>query len=102
MSRHGFLAGSAAENVIATDDNFIRVYPNPAASQLTIGYLTNEEAKEVTIRMTNTLGQIMWEMPVEFNNGEVTLDVSGFANGPYFIYLFNQKDVVHHTKFVKF
>jgi len=96
------LAGSAAENITSTDDNFIRVYPNPASNQLTIGYLTNEAVEDITIRMTNTLGQIMWEVPVEFNNGEVTLDVSGFANGPYFIYLFNQKDVVRHTKFVKF
>jgi hypothetical protein len=96
------LAGSTAENIISIDDNFIRVYPNPASGQVTIGYLTNEDAKDVTIRMTNTLGQIMWEMPVEFNNGEVSLDVSGFANGAYFIYMFNRKDVVRHTKFVKF
>jgi hypothetical protein len=96
------LAGGTVENVVSLNDNFIRVYPNPASDKVTIGYLTNEELQHVTIRITNTLGQIMCEIPVEFNNGEVTVDMSGYANGAYFIYLFNQKDIVQHTKFLKF
>jgi hypothetical protein len=52
--------------------------------------------------MTDLLGRIMWETSIEFNNGEVTLDVTGMANGPYFIYLFSNKDVIRHTKLIKF
>lgn len=95
-------SGEAPDNVVSMNDNFITVYPNPARDNITIGYLTKEEIPHITIRLTNTLGQVMWETPVEFNNGQISLDVSGFASGAYFICLHNQREAIRHVKFIKY
>jgi hypothetical protein len=83
--------------------DFINVFPNPADNQVKIRFFINtEELQLVNIRITDVLGQVLYTTPVNFNNGEITIDVSAYASGAYFVSLLNEKEVVSHTKLVKF
>lgn len=92
----------AQSNGTAMDDNFVRVYPNPAQDEVTIAYLTNHEATKVNIRITDVLGKILWEAQPEFNNGQIKVDISQYAHGTYYIFMFSEKEVIKNTKLVKF
>ncbi len=84
------------------NENFVDVYPNPANGEITIQYNATEGAEDVKIRMIDMLGQVIYETPVTFTNGEVRLNVNSFASGAYIITITGSKDVLAHTKFIKY
>lgn len=84
------------------NDNFVNVYPNPTNGQVTIQYNATEAAEDVKIRLIDVLGQIVYETPVTFTNGEVNINLNNYANGAYIITISGSKDVLAHTKLIKF
>ena len=69
----------------ATPNTIMKLYPNPTSSVL---YLQNSnEAKIDKVMFYNTLGQVV------FTSTETSWDVSGFANGVYFLKVFNASGV---------
>jgi hypothetical protein len=80
-----------------TEGDFFALYPNPASNQLTVEISSKfkvQNSKFSTITIQNTLGQTVFTK----NNCNTleTIDVSGFANGVYFVRV-GEKSV----KFVK-
>jgi hypothetical protein len=84
------------------NDNFVNVYPNPSNGEVTIQYNATEGAEGVSIRMVDMLGKVVYETPVSFTHGEVRLNVNSYANGAYIITIMGTKDVLAHTKFIKY
>lgn len=84
------------------NDNFVNVYPNPANGEITIQYNATEAAENVSIRIINVLGQVVYQTPVTFTNGEVKLNMNNYANGAYIITIMGEKDVLANTKLIKY
>jgi hypothetical protein len=85
------------------EKKLVRVYPNPVAGILTVEY-SNEDFVGISVKVYNALGQQM-EIPYEdltqpFKSQKITIDVSDWSNGTYFISLLGtDKKIVE--KFVK-
>lgn len=84
------------------NDNFVNVYPNPANGEITIQYNATEAAENVSIRIIDVLGQVIYQTPVTFTNGEVKLNMNNYANGAYIITIMGENDVLAHTKLIKY
>lgn len=63
------------------------IYPNPAGSEATLSLNLTESAKNVSIEISNSLGQVIRTIPVGAvtaqNEKEVRLDLSGLSTGLY-------------------
>jgi hypothetical protein len=64
----------------------VLLYPNPAVHELNIQFLIGQQ-QDVTIRMINTIGQVLQEETLENFLGQYNekMDVSNYARGAYFI-----------------
>jgi hypothetical protein len=82
--------------------DFVNVYPNPSNGDVTIEYNTTEASEDVTIRIVDVLGQVIYETPVTFTNGTLHLNMNNYANGAYFITVTGAKKVLANTKLIKF
>ncbi|MBN1338734.1 MAG: T9SS type A sorting domain-containing protein [Bacteroidales bacterium] len=58
----------------------IRVYPNPASGEIHIDCSGRSE-----IIVINILNEVVFRKTMENNNGRITIDLSGYAKGLYFI-----------------
>ena len=85
-------------NVVTLDSTqvqpnaLLRLYPNPTTSLLNLAHPTDVKLEKVIFY--NTLGQMM------LTSTETSWDVSGFANGVYFLKVFNANGVQTFT-FIK-
>ncbi|MBI5917235.1 MAG: S8 family peptidase, partial [Bacteroidetes bacterium] len=74
------------------EKNFVRISPNPVRDLLTIEY-SNEDFRAVKVRVYNMLGQEMQfpqtATPQPFEFQTLSIDVSDWANGTYFVNLFD-------------
>jgi len=63
----------------------LRIFPNPAKDLATISY-SFEESKQLEIKVTNTIGQVVWLQQAPTGpQAQVNIDLRNFANGVYFI-----------------
>jgi len=62
----------------------IKMYPNPTNGILHLN-LGETGSKQVTVRITNIIGKVLYENKLVNNPGETELDLSGFNNGVYFV-----------------
>lgn len=76
------------------------VFPNPATSQLNIDFGSARELP-TTLRVRNELGQIVEQRRLETPAIRTTLDVSGLANGMYFIELLTEGAEAEVLRFIK-
>ena len=76
------------------EKSFIRIYPNPAISELEIDIPEGFEAEELFI--TNYLGQ-----EVMRSSYKKRIDISGLAKGAYFLTIKFALGMNYHTKFIK-
>ena len=85
------------------NDNFIpieNIFPNPATDLITISF--NETIKEITIELTNTIGQKI-DLNIlnpKINSNAVQLNVADLAAGNYFI-KFNLNGTLYTGQFIK-
>ena len=70
------------DNVL--DNNQIRIYPNPTKGKILIQNLTNFQSENIVVR--NILGEII--LTNQNTNSLLSLDLSLFENGVYFIEIF--------------
>ncbi|MEL6865916.1 MAG: T9SS type A sorting domain-containing protein, partial [Bacteroidota bacterium] len=65
--------------------NGLRMFPNPATDVAEINY-NFSEALDLTIRVTNSMGQLLFQKQLEgAQNGTQQLDLSTYAPGVYFV-----------------
>lgn len=77
--------------------NAVRVYPNPADGFVVFD-LSNLPATEYYLLITNAVGQILKQMPV--NSTNFKLETTGFAPGVYFYQVTDEKRKISSGKFV--
>jgi hypothetical protein len=89
--RLGALSGSACdtltglgENERAQKEKVIRVFPNPASNFVMIDYgFTDWNKGEVSLEITNQLGQTVYEQTLPMYSGFQKLDISNYPSGVY-------------------
>lgn len=69
----------------------ISLYPNPAAKEVNISWNKNED---VSIRIFNSLGKLMYYSKSATLNSTFKIDVSQYASGLYFVKINNEAGVV--------
>jgi Secretion system C-terminal sorting domain len=68
----------------------MKIYPNPASSQVTLALPESKEAYQ--IRLVNTQGHLMYQIDNQAVNP--TIDVSGLADGMYFVQILDKRGTV--------
>ena len=73
--------------VVGIAERRLKVWPVPAANRVEVQY-DFEGRKQISLAIRNVLGQVMYETGVEAEEGFRTrIDVNGFPNGWYFLWL---------------
>ena len=69
----------------------LKIYPNPASTHLKIKY-RHLRVREVTAQLVNMSGRVIWEQELkEGYDGDLTIDVSNYHDGIYFLRCFDKK-----------
>ena len=79
----------------------IRVSPNPSRGILTFD-IKKEGMKSLDIRFFNAIGQEIKHVKSQNTEGvyQSEIDVSGFANGTYYVHIFSNNDLLKNEKIV--
>ncbi len=67
---------------IADSDNDFSISPNPLSTETTVTF-SNNKAVNRTIKITNDLGEVILQSTI--TNRQSTINMSGFADGIYFV-----------------
>ena len=95
--RSNCINGTTLDDIGISDitlPNSVKLYPNPTADKLTV----EMENKFNTLEITNTLGQMLYRIPVTDN--QMQIDVSGYSAGMYYVKLQGDNGMIT-KKFVK-
>ncbi|MGB1041654.1 MAG: T9SS type A sorting domain-containing protein, partial [Flavobacteriales bacterium] len=68
----------------------INIYPNPATDFVTVDILSQNIEEDVTIKMFDAIGKLVYSQEVSSTNNKVTFDVSQFENGVYTVTVSNE------------
>jgi hypothetical protein len=74
-----------------TETDELKIYPNPSDNYITIGPTGNLIKEKSEIEIYNHTGQNIFNITTKITS--VTIDISGFANGMYFIKIKNKNGV---------
>ena len=77
------------EEYVIDEDN-ISVYPNPATDFVTVDVLSQNINEEVTIRLFDAIGKMIYSKQVSTENNKVVIDLDGLENGLYTVSVSNE------------
>lgn len=86
-----FVDNFNVEETLSVEENQlldITLFPNPASNQVTVG-LPNTIIGNTSFEITNNLGQVVSRFESSASDSAVSLDISGFARGLYFVAIEN-------------
>ncbi len=89
------------EEVFVRETGELRVWPNPTNGKFDVRSLMFEVAGTKIIRVYNSQGVKVEEVKVPDGIEVMTIDVSGYNNGLYFLQLIVSNEVVDTVKFLK-
>ena len=91
------LRGSLDRNSLANQDDLM-VFPNPAKDQL---HLTMSDwGKPVQIKIYNAFGNLVKTVPKQTIGDGLSIDLTGFENGMYFLSVFQNNSKVVSKRFL--
>ncbi|MBL0310148.1 MAG: T9SS type A sorting domain-containing protein [Bacteroidetes bacterium] len=108
--RLGKLAGSECDTITGLSEmgrtekeNVLRVFPNPATTDVTVDYGFTDWSKSgnVTMDVTNELGQIVWQQRLPQYSGFQRVNVSSYPSGIYITYIKRNNQIIATAKFAK-
>lgn len=81
----------SAYHELSTANNALRIFPNPARSQLTIEVDCFENDSNLHFRVFDTAGKAVLDQAVQMFNNRAVIDVSQWPDGLYFCQLINKE-----------
>lgn len=80
-------------NTISVPDFAVTIYPNPVVDSFTISVANAPEAP-LTIKITNLLGQVLYQGQLASFQSQKTIPFESFSNGTYLVQLFSGNQIV--------
>jgi hypothetical protein len=91
------LSSSSSVGINENQEIELNIYPNPFTSTTTISF--SEEQKNTSLKITDVLGNVVLQSII--NNHQYTIDMSGYANGIYFVRIEDEKKNIINRKIIK-
>ena len=93
--QQGFQQSLAAmnSNAISVPDFSVTLYPNPVVDSFTIT-VSNAPEEPLTIKITNLLGQVLYQGQLPSFQSQKTISFGSFSNGTYLVQLFSGNQIV--------
>ena len=78
----------------------MEIFPNPAVDQLSVKLpVTNSD--ELTLRINNSLGKLIYQKSIDINDGEtIQVDLEGFGAGIYTVNLESAGKIANSKRLV--
>lgn len=80
---------SLSANQFELFNSTLKLYPNPTSNSLTI---SNNDFAIESVQVINLQGQVLYKSNA-LNQNEVTIDLSNYSNGMYFVYVNNKTNI---------
>lgn len=88
-------------SLVKSESSLIRIYPNPAKNLLTV-QVKLEEMELCIIKISNTLGQVIWQGMLSNPETILNHEISSLAPGTYFVEVYPQnREIRHIEKLIK-
>jgi polyhydroxybutyrate depolymerase len=78
----------------------IQVFPNPAQEQINIQFPEPGAGASAELFLYNSFGQLVLRQRSEGTQAPISIRVSGFPKGVYFLYIKTEKQQLYHQKIV--
>ena len=93
--QQGFQQSLAAmnSNAISVPDFSVTLYPNPVVDSFTIT-VANAPEEPLTIKITNLLGQVLYQGQMSSFQSQKIIPFGSFSNGTYLVQLFSGNQIV--------
>lgn len=93
--QQGFQQSLAAmvSNTISVPDFSVTIFPNPVVDSFTIT-VANAPEEPLTIKITNLLGQVLYQGQMSSFQSQKTIPFGSFSNGTYLVQLFSGDQIV--------
>ena len=91
---------SHPNNDVITENNSIRVYPNPAKDYLTIEFFTTNDNKQLVLEIYNAMGVIINSKIINGNNNLTNISLKNIPSGCYNYKIKNNNEVIKNGKLV--
>ena len=78
----------------------LSIYPNPTTDWADVRYKLPEGIEKGQLIVTSTSGQQMMTLPVQGQQGFVTLNTSEWLTGTYFVVLYTDEEAIEQTQLI--
>jgi hypothetical protein len=78
----------------------LSIYPNPTTDWADVRYKLPEGIEKGQLIVTSTAGQQMMTLPVQGQQGIVTLNTSEWLTGTYFVVLYMDEEAIEQTQLI--
>jgi YHS domain-containing protein len=85
---------------VANGVQFDNIFPNPASNYVNINYTLVPEVYKGNVRITNLLGAVVSETPIDLNSNSMKIDVSNLDGGIYFYSVVLNGEILHSKKLI--
>lgn len=90
----GFFTG-----LTKTKETFVQLYPNPTTKHLNV--LLDAETSVDKIEICDAMGRIVLSSNIEVVDGNLYFDIESFANGLYYVRLYQNNKAIRPIAFIK-
>ena len=78
----------------------IQVFPNPAQEQINVQFSERDLDAAAELFLYNSYGQMVYKQAIENPNARISIRVSAFPKGVYFLYVKTEHHQLYHQKIV--
>ncbi|MBL0308896.1 MAG: T9SS type A sorting domain-containing protein [Bacteroidetes bacterium] len=91
------------DEVVKPEINGIKVYPNPASTEITVDYSLFDwiQQEEISLVLMNSLGQSIYQASVPQYSWLQRIDISSYPVGLYVCYIKRNVTIIATSKFAK-
>ena len=101
VDNDGTFSYSPTRSLKDEEKSSIFIFPNPSKGMLVFD-IKKEDMQSIDIRFFNAIGQEIKHIKSQNTEGvyQSEIDVSGFANGTYYVHIFSNNDLLKNEKIV--
>ena len=75
-------------SAILTNNNYLKLYPNPAKDYVTVEYRFSSPEKPIVLKIVDVLGKPVYNKTLNYRQDQLLIDTRTFAKGSYWISIY--------------